>query len=352
MSGPAYSHEPMPRRAQRLALGVSIAFVVSQLAGWPLAQFTPVFAVLLLTDAEPLPVRRALRLILTFIAAVVGGYLIARLLLPYPAVLVLVAGLLLYRSNVFALTSGAHVLGIVGMVLGCIVVPVMVKMLPLVAVVASLGFFLDLLVAMLTAWVAFLLIPAPLAPTDPHRHGPVDAATARVLATRMTLVVIPMLIAFLLFGWTSILVLVYSVLIAMALSDEASFAMGWDKVIANLLIGGVGMVVFYEMLVAAPSIPIMAVLAFGAFYLYGTRIFAGGASGGLWVSGFIGFLILAGGAMLTDDVNSPMKVIDRVVQISIAGLYVVFAYRVIDLVRSLIRRSQARGLSPSNPEKA
>jgi len=76
------------------------------------------------------------------------------------------------------------------------------------------------------------------------------------------------------------------------------------------------------------------------------------ASGGLWVSGFIGFLILTGGALLTDDVNSPMKVIDRVVQISVAGLYVVFAYRVIDLVNSLIPQPPARIVSDSKPEKA
>ena len=76
MSGPAFSHEPMPRRALRLALGVSLGFVVSQLGAWPLAMLAPVFAALLLLDGEPLPVRAALKVVVTFLMALVGGYLV------------------------------------------------------------------------------------------------------------------------------------------------------------------------------------------------------------------------------------------------------------------------------------
>jgi hypothetical protein len=351
MSGPAFSHEPMPRRALRLTLGVSIAFVVSQLGAWPLAMLVPVFAALLLVDAESLPLPAALKVVATFVFALIGGYLVTSVLLPYPAVLVVAAALLLFSFFRFAMTSDVHLLGVVGVALGFVVVPVITSLLPQLAVIAALGFFADVLVALLCAWIAFLLIPAPVAPPDPHHHGPLDPALATALASRMTLVVVPLQVAFLLFGWTSILVLVYAALIATSLGDEASFEMGWEKVLANLVIGGIGMVVFYEMLAAVPSIPFMAVLGFAAFFFYGTRIFGGGPSAGLWVSGFIGFLILTGGALLADGVNTSMKVIDRVMQISVAGLYVFFAYRVIDLVESLFRRPDGGALSGSTPEE-
>jgi hypothetical protein len=127
--------------------------------------------------------------------------------------------------------------------------------------------------------------------------------------------------------------------------------MGWEKVMVNLVMCGIGTVFFYETLVAVPSIPFMAALGFTAFFVYGTRIFGGGPSAGIWVSGFIGFLILTGGALLADAVNTSMKVIDRVMQISVAGLYVFFAYRVIDLVESLFRRPDEGALFRSMPEE-
>ena len=85
--GPAPSQETGLRRAVRLALGTAVVFVAAQLLAWPLAQLAPAFAVILLLDPDVINVRQALGILATTIIAFVSGYLLAVMLLPYPAVL-------------------------------------------------------------------------------------------------------------------------------------------------------------------------------------------------------------------------------------------------------------------------
>lgn len=338
MAGAAPSNESRLRRSVRLALGATLALLTGQLLAWPLAQIAPPFVAILLVEAEPLPVRQALVVLGSAITALVSGYVISLLLLPYPAVLVLAACLLMYRFFHFALTSGAHLLAIVSMMIGCILVPVTVKLLPELAVIICLGMLTNILVAIFFSWIAFLLLPAPPAPVEGHHHGGLDANQAGALAGTMTTVAAPLLAGFLMFGWTSILILVYAVLVASAASSRASAEMGWDKVVANLVMGGVGMYLFYEAMVAAPNVIVMAATGFTFVFFFGSRIFSHKPSAGLWLSGFFGFLILVGGALLADNVVPSAKAIDRVIQITIASGYVIFAYRVVELSRALITK--------------
>ena len=340
MAGPAPSTESVPRRSIRFALGITLAFLLAQTLGWPFAFLCPVFALVLLIEAEPLPVGDVLTIMWTSVMALVTGYVLALVLLPYPAVLVIGACLLMYRFFIFILTSGAHLLSIVTMLIGLILIPVVVKLLPELAVIAGVGVLTSLVVAIIVGWTMFLLIPAPPAPFDPHHHGGVDLKDAVPLARTMTLVAAPLLIAFLLFGWTKILVLVYAILIATALSDVASVKMSHKFVTANLLIGGIGMYLFYEALVAVPNIIFMVVLAILFFVFCGSKVFSDSPSAPLWFSGTIGLLFLIGGALPSHEAIPVAKTVDRVVQIGVASLYVIFAYRILDLFKRGGERSE------------
>ena len=340
MAGPAPSKEPVFRRMIRFALGITLAFLLSQALGWPFAFLCPVLTLILLVEAEPLSVRQVLSILRTTLVALITGYVLARLLLPYPAVLVVTACLLMYRFFIFMLTSGAHLLSIVTMLIGLILIPVVVKVLPELAVLAGVGIITSLVVAIIIGWTMFLCIPAPPSPSDSDHHGGMELKDAIPLARTMTLVAAPLLVAFLLFGWTKILVLVYATLIATALSDVEGVKMGNKFVTANLLIGGIGMYIFYESLVAIPNIIFLAVLALFFMLVCGTRVFGSSASAALWFSGTIGLLFLIGAALPSDQAIPASKTIDRVVQIGVASFYVVFAYRVIDLLKRKVNRSE------------
>ena len=56
----AATEESYVRRGMRLALGVTLAFALSQIFAWTLAFVAPVFAALLLQEPSPMPVRQAL----------------------------------------------------------------------------------------------------------------------------------------------------------------------------------------------------------------------------------------------------------------------------------------------------
>lgn len=340
MAGPAPSHESGFRRVTRFALGTTVSFLLAQTLGWPFAFLCPVLTLILLIESEPLAVRDILAIVRTAIMALVLGYVLALVLLPYPALLVATACLLMYRFFIYIMTSGAHILAIVFTLIGMVLIPVVVKLLPELAVIAGVGVMTSLLVAIVVSWSLFLFLPAPPAPPDPHHHGPMNLAEAEPLARTMTLVAGPLLIFFLLTGSTKILVLVYATLIATALSDTDSVKMSIKFVTANLLIGGIGVYLFYESLVAVPNIAFMIVLAITFLLFCGNKVFSDSPSAALWFSGTIGFLFLIGGALPSDKAVPAAKTLDRVIQIGVASLYVIFAYRVIDLFQGVFSRSR------------
>jgi hypothetical protein len=340
MAGPAPSNENPGRRSLRLAVGVASTFVIGQLIGWPLAYVAPVFAAVLLLEAAPLSVRQGLGIFGTAVVAIAGGFLTALFLLPYPPVLVLVSCLVLFWMFLNAFMSGVPLLAFVGMLLGFVIVPVAVRLLPEVAFIAGYGLLVNFAVAILAVWVAFLVIPPSKASSvlDPDKLSYADAVS---LAATLTIVVAPLLIGFLAFGWTKILVLVYAVIFAAGMSREASSELGGKSMIANLIYGGVGMLLAFELLVIAPSLVFMIVLVFAMCAFYGSRIFSGSPMASTWSSGFMGFLILLGGALLADDVVAAETLFKRVAQIFMATAYIVFAYRVVDLIKSALPKQRA-----------
>ena len=341
MAGPAHSNERASRRTFRLAFGVTLVFVIAQLINWPLAFVAPVFTAILLQEAAPLSVLEGLKTFGTAFVSIFSGYFISLFLTPFPAVMLLVVFVLLYRFYIFLQVSGANLLAIVSMVLGLIVTPVVVQLLPELGLIAGLGFLADFALAILVAWMAFVLIPAPDQPPGSH-HAAIPFSVAASTAIGLAIVVTPLMAGFIVFSWTYILVLVYGALFATAMSSEESAKMGWKSLVANLLFGGGGMLITYELLVMVPSLPFMVVLMFFAILIYAERIFSSSPNAALWASGFFGFMLLLGPALLAENVETGGKLIHRVVQIGLATVYVVFAFRVVDLVKSLFAGLRGR----------
>lgn len=317
-----------------MALGVTLVFAVTQLFAWPLCHIAPVFAAMLLQDAGPVSIRKGSAILSTAFFAIGGGYVIASLLSPYPALLVLTFGVLLFRLYLFLVTAGAHLLAAIAVVLGAVVMPVLVVMQPDIAFIIGVAALLNFVVAILAAWVAFLLLPAPPA-LPSHAVESLSAAKAISMARSMMLVIGPLFIAFLLFGWSDILVLVYSAVITTALSAEGGSKQGGNLFIANLVLGGLAMLIVYEALVMVPSLAFMIAMVLCVCLIFGRGIFAGGHWAALWSSGLNGFLILLGGTLLKEDVDAGSKMFDRVFQILLATAYVAFAYQVLELFRAL-----------------
>jgi hypothetical protein len=345
MAGPAPSSETPVRRAARLAVGVSGTLVFIQFFPWPLSHIAPVFTALLLQDAAPMTLREGFRTVGFAALSIMLGFLLALVLSPYLGITVFVFCLIMFRLYLFMLCAGAHILAIIGVLASIVLMPVMMRIIPEIALIAAAGLVLNLTIAFALARVAFLLIPPPSEHAEAH-HAAMPMHDAIPIALSMAVVAGPLLAAFLMFGWTDILVLVYGTLIALALGTAGGMSMGLGMVRANLVYGGLGMLIVYEVLVIAPFLPLMVVLIFTACFIFGGNIFGRRPTSGAWTSGFTGFLLLLGGALASDNVVSGVKVLDRAHQILLATLYIAFAYAVIDLVRSFVHRG------PSAPELA
>jgi hypothetical protein len=339
MADLAPSNESTNRRALRLALGVALVFSFTQFARWPLAHIAPFMTAILLQDSGPLSLRQGGFILKMALISVIGGLFIALFLANFPLVMILVACALLFRLYVYILRSGEHLLAIVAGMIGVILMPYLVLIYPQVGAIGGLALLLNFAVAITGAWIAWYMLPQSETPPNGHGVELLCYKEATSMAFNMMLLMAPLLAGFLAFGWSSILVLIYSVLFAATYSGKAGFEVGLKMLISNAVYGGVGMLLVYELYVMVPTVPFMIAVAALAVFIFGLRIFEGGSTSPYWTSGLNGFLILLGGALLTDGGYSLGRMADRVWQITLAMAYISFAFAVVDMFRDRSARS-------------
>jgi hypothetical protein len=334
----APSNESTHRRALRLALGVAMVFTLTQLTGWPMSHIAPFMTGLLLQESGPMQLRRGWFIFRMAVLSILSGLVIALFLANFPLVLVLVVCAFLFRFYVFILCSGEPMLAVIAGMVGVVLMPYLVLVNPEVGAIGGLGILLDFLVAITAGWVTWYLMPVSAAPPAGHASAPLSYPAAASMAFNMMLVMAPLLAAFLAFGWSSILVLVYSIIFAATYDSSAGFQSGLKMVIANGVYGGIGMLLVYELCVMVPSMPFMIVIAAGAVFIFGLRIFGGGPTSPYWTSGLNGFLIMLGGALLAEEGFTLGRMADRVWQITLATAYVSFVLAVLAMLRDRFSR--------------
>ncbi len=332
------------RLAWRLTFGVGAAFVISQVWPWPLSYVMPVFVALLLQEPHPMSYRAGLGAVGLACFFMALGYGIAVLLTPFP-VLFLAAALFLLRSlYMFMLTSGAPMLAVVGGIIGALVIPVLVPNLPDVARSVTIGLMFNTLVAFLITQIAFLLVP-PL-PNTPEEANPLPSRdVAGSMAWKLVVAVGPIMTFFLLYGLTDILLLSVAAMIALSMGAKGGWAMGMGLVIANMAYGGVAMLVFYEVTVIAPVLPIFLITSFLAIWFFSSRIAEGTSNSATWSSALTGFLILSGSIILATEADAGEKFVTRVSQLLAAALYVALAFQTVDLFSSVFGRKFGKSIS-------
>ncbi len=315
---------------------------MGQFGGWPLAFLTAPFTAILMIDPEPLPPRQGWRVLLLAGSFLLSGFVLTMLLYPWPAVLALTMAVVLYNLLRFLVTVQEPLLVIVAALLGFAIVPVVVVLFPLLGLMGGLAFFIDFSLAVMIAWLTWFLIP-PLAPApDDHHHGEaMSEGEVRELTLTLVAVIWPLVVFFMASGTTKILVLVYAVLFAAQTGNAAGAReMGQTSLLANGVIAGLAMILCHELLVVMPSPFLMPLIAFAAVMVFGQKIFQGSHSSGTWLSALFGFLIMLGGALTKDAVDPSGTVLDRLWQLLLATVYVMFAFSVIEMFRGLTRSKE------------
>jgi hypothetical protein len=321
MQAPAVDGGKTGARAQvalRYATGTTGAFVVSEAFGW-----TPNFIGAVLAGAflANLPGRPPLKLGAVLVLVMAGSssfsFILSSLLRGTPTVLFGLVGLCMLLGF-HAVASGKPMLPILLALLSLIVIPVIAMQSPEAAGTVPTSLTRGMLLAMLAVWATYAVWPSPPPKAPPPPPLPATA-TPLTLALLSTAVLLPLMLAYMLFGWVDVFPVLISTLIIVLNFDVARGQQQALALVAGNFAGGMFAILLYALFQSTPSLPFLALLLFLVQMGFGRRIAAGGPLAGVAVVGCNGMLIIFGSALGS---NTPVSGwIARVFQFALAGAF-------------------------------
>ena len=328
----------------RYALGVTVTMAIAQGVAFRLSYLAPMLVCSLLSGPTPLSFRNGFAFVAVIAVSVAFGWLTAAALLPYPLVCAIAIVLLLF--GVFYLGTGTTPAFMVTMLL------IAITLMPVVGqedigLISEIGVGLALAgaTAVFSAWIAFLLLPPPPvaaqsdASTAPTRRT--DAERLRA-ALRATVMIAPLQLAFLTFGWSAVLVLMFAAILAQQPDAQAGARSARGLVLANLL-GGAVAIAAYNFLVLAPWYPFLIALTFLLALVFAERVFGATPRAAFYASAFSAALILIGSSVTPYADDASAKFYERFFQILLAGVYVAAALTLLPVPRIRTATAGATG---------
>jgi MFS family permease len=339
-------------RILRLALGTTVAMALAQSVAWPFAFITPVFTAMFLAAPMPCPRRPAVILLVSSVLATgASGLALTLGLLPYPLAYVS-ALLLIYLRLFYAISGGANPFMVIMTLVGVTAIPVLGQVSANLALVFSVGFAFSGVTSILLVLLSHGLLPDPDAgttlPVPQKKQAPLPSERRLRTAMISTAVVAPVALVFCFFTLTSELVTLIFILTLSLQPEIKAGIQASKKNIAGACVGGMISIVFYELLVVVPSFTFLILLTFGAMLVIGGQIYSGRPSAAVFAASISTFLIIVGGAIGSDDAEASAKFYLRVLQIMLAGFYVVVAFSAIE---SLFARRQRKTTTRLDPER-
>jgi hypothetical protein len=304
----------------RFSFGTTAAFIACEFMGWQPSVLAPLLTGVLLANlpVSP-PLKVGLVLVIVMALSAWFSFFLTTFLNQTPHLLFGIIGLILFL--IFAGLAQAKGQLPLTLLLICItVVPVMTLTLSEYA-----GIFPGLLVrsmalAIIFTWIAYAIwpLPSPKGPDPAASPSTSPAATALV----GTAIVLPLMLLYLLYGWTdAIPVLLTTALIVAKMEEERSAASGWAMLLGNFLGGFVAVAAFY-LLQVAPSLATLMLITFVIGFGFALQIVKGGVRGGRALIAYNASMVIFGLALLKGPTNSGTWGA-RVVQFSIACTFAV-----------------------------
>jgi len=310
----------------RFSVGTTLAFVVCEWAGWQPAALAPVLTAVLLANLPVSPPPKVgLALVIVMAISAWSAFFLTTLLSQVPSLLFGVIGLVMFLALAGLAQAKAQLP--LTLLLMCIsVVPVVTLTLAEYA-----GIFSGLLVramalAVIFTWIAFAIWPLP-SPQSPAPPAPPLKSPAAAAALG-TAIVLPLMLAYMLFGLTdAIPVLLTTVLLVAKMEEERGAAAGLAKLIGNFL-GGFVAVAAYYLLALAPSLVSLALITFIIGVGFALQIAKGSVRGGNALLAYNATMVIFGLALLKGPANSGAWGA-RVVQFAIAVTFAVGMMRLL-----------------------
>ena len=323
-------------RALRLSIGVTTSVALCYGVNWPLAYMAPLFVAMFLS--MPLPWigwKNALAIVRRLGIGLLLGLVVSEYFVQRPLVCVPLYALIFFY--IFYNDAKAPPLSTIFMTMGVAMVPI----IGLQAATASHMIAVYLLVNMLTGlvfmWLFHMLMPNSMAKVDPNAPKPQRPAAKPIpsreerarLAIVSTIVATSAILIFYSFNLVQYsLAMIYICMMAGSPNTNASIKVMTANTKA-CLIGGVAVIIAFNLLVAVPQFWFLLILCFAIALIFSRKIMEGKPSSAAWSSGFTTFLILLGSSTGGDSSASSSFYL-RIAQVLFAGLFCILAIVVIE----------------------
>lgn len=328
-------HARRVRQALRLALSATLAFGFAEYQGWEFSFLAPMMAVQLLavmpSGIKPV---QALAVPLILAGASLAALIVSNLFTGNPVVLLLFVGLVIFLAF-YGERRGASAFAMS-------LIRIAFSAIPLVTTISAstgedLAWFLVLsgIAAVVVVVIAHAVLPTPdtAAPAAPSSTGTIDDAVAARIALSDTLVLLPLLIAFVTGGDINnivILIMTLNILRQVDPSQGARLAMG--LILGNLL-GGAAGVVAHEFVILTGNFAFFLFAVLVASLWFAGKIVRGGPTAPIYIVGLASFILILGLGVSPMPGASAESFIIRVLKISIASLYTIGALSLVSRLR-------------------
>ena len=323
----ANANARLRRQALRLALAGTLAFAFAEYQDWEFSFLAPMLAVQLL-GAMPSGIRLgqalAMPIILggaSFAALVISTYLGGN-----PAIMLMVVGLIVFWAF-YAERGGAPAFPMALIRIAFCIIPVISTISSSTAAQFAWFLFLAGLAAALIALMAHALLPTPAARAS--APAPVRPAIDSTLASRIalsdTLVLLPVLIAFIIGGnINNIVILMMTLNILREIDPSRGTRIALALILGNVL-GGVIAVAAYEFVVLSDSFLFFLLAVLVPSLWFSGRIVRGGASTSIYLIGLATFILILGIGISPMPGASAETFALRLLKVTIASAYAIGA---------------------------
>lgn len=285
----------------RFAAGTTASFTMCEYMGWQPSALSAVFTGILLGNlpvAPPFKVGFAVSLSLWLSAWF--AFLLTAYLYHAPVVLFGTIALCLFIALAF-MAQGKGVLPLTLFLVCIAVIPVITLMIPTEGHRLAQVFARGMMVSVAITWVMHAIWPRPFAAIPPGESGVADQPIRMALAG--TLVVLPIMLVYQMFGLTDAMpVLTTTTLIIAKMNQEQGAKAGILKLILNFL-GGIVAFIAYYALTIAPNLATFALIVFIINFAFGSFVSKGGPKAGAGLLGFNATMIIFGLAVLKGPGN-------------------------------------------------
>ena len=314
----------------RYVIGISFVLLVSTLLNYPIAYLTTVLSLgYIAPGAKPLTFKQAASFIVILIVINLITFIFSSYFNDYPLVFIplLCLGVLwLYYTD--ALPLMVKLFSIISL----FVIPLMSLEPTGVSAFVAISLIINAFMAIVLTQLVFKVFPWSKADEDFVKEKQQAAKQTELnrfkYASKILLILLPVLLLFFIFKLSGgLLILIFIGILSMS-PALANAKVGKFMIAANIL-GGLFAIIGYKLLVVVPLLPFMILLTLLVGFLFGSKLFSTSKLAPIFGTGFSTFLLILGSVTSsTDDAGS--AVWSRLIQISIAVIYVVVAFSILN----------------------